>query len=177
MYCTVLYCTVFLTMNVTCSKYVEDKKKWIKTLIWKVYFCWLTFHTCVWLTSYNCTRTHGTNSITMHIACYAPLSITESTIAGTVCPDMLQSSLTPHSAIFTQKDETPTYCQNATRPYTDNLPFSTWWFGREVTSSQITISNIHGFSSGICQRQPLCLSISDDTRRAQDTDDKYLCKN
>jgi len=94
--CTVQYCIVFLTMNVICSKHVEDKKSWIKTLILKVHFCWLTLHTCIWLALYNCTTMHGTNSIKMHIACYSPLSITESTRAGIVCPDMLQGWLTPH---------------------------------------------------------------------------------
>ena len=36
--CTVHYCIVFLMMNVRCSKHVENKKNWIKTLIWKVHF-------------------------------------------------------------------------------------------------------------------------------------------
>ena len=35
-----------------------------------------------------------------------------------------------HACKIYQKDESPTYCHNATRPDTDNQPLSTWWLGR-----------------------------------------------
>ena len=35
---------VFLMMNTWCSKHIEDTKKWIKALIWKVCICWFTLH-------------------------------------------------------------------------------------------------------------------------------------
>jgi len=60
----------------------------------------------------------------MHITFYAPLSITKSTIAGTVCPNVSQGWLTSHLQDL-PKDDTPTYCQNAIRHYTDNQPLST----------------------------------------------------
>ena len=35
---------VFLMMNTWCWKHIEDTKKLIKTLIWKVCICWFTLH-------------------------------------------------------------------------------------------------------------------------------------
>jgi hypothetical protein len=35
---------VFLMMNTWCSKHVEDKMNWIKTLIWKVCICWFMLY-------------------------------------------------------------------------------------------------------------------------------------
>jgi len=34
--------TVFLMMNIWCSKHLEDAKSWIKILIWKACICWLS---------------------------------------------------------------------------------------------------------------------------------------
>jgi hypothetical protein len=47
---------VFLMMNTWCSKHVEDANNWFKTLIWKVFICWLTLTfrvPCIVIYSYN----------------------------------------------------------------------------------------------------------------------------